>query len=139
DLLIGVEQRRDRPPLLPGLFMHSDEALLGHTERRRIEHHAQMAGQSESARVRKSLSIRHKHVGLDAQQFERLKYGRNLSETQESRHVWKGHFAPPLGAIDELQIRQAENGDAALREVFFVGKPAEAYVEPGYRSRGRGQ
>lgn len=118
DLLAVIDQRFRRSWLIRRGTMRSTQTALRTSHRRSTQKQAQVTCQSETPRMRQSVSINYEDMRLGSQLARGGNQRRCLSKTQQARHVREPHRSDDMLLLDQRAVGNIPDypaGDDAIR------------------------
>jgi len=109
--------------------MLTDEARLGHADRRQTAHHPQVACESEPPGMRQALTVAQDDIRGFCELRKRLQDHRYLSKRQQPRDIREFHRAQRNSGLDDNQTRPREYRNRGPRE---ARSPLESNVHSGH-------
>jgi hypothetical protein len=132
DGLAPGDQGHPAAPRRAGLGMPADQARLGDADGRQVDHHAEMGGDPEPARMGDAVAVDHHEVGRLVQQRQRLEHGRDLAEREIARDVGKAGRLRGEPALQELEAGAVDQHHGGPGEPARLG---HVHVDPGDQPR----
>ena len=117
DLLALIQQQRNAPATCPRLLVRPHWTTLRTPDRGKIEHEAQMTGQSKSARMRETVTITDEAVRHRLELIPSLEDRRYLPERQKAGDVREAYVRSRCGKIQHLTSVAAHNNDAGKHQL----------------------